>query len=324
VAEGHSTKTVVASIIGTAAMAALKFLAAGFSGSAAMLAEGSHSLIDAGNSGLLWLGLRLSRKPADAQHPFGHGMELYFWTLIVAVLIVAVGGGVTIAEGIFRVLQPEELTDLAWNYTVLAGSALFNGYTWVVAFREFRASKGPVSFREGVERAKDPSVITVLFEDSASLVGLVFAFLGIFLGSLFDAPYLDGVASILIGLLLGGVAVGLVNQSKTLLLGESANPEVVDDIRALVEGEGSVEELIDLLTMHFAPQDVLLNLKIHFRDDLSARDVEEAVDRLEQRIRDRHPEVKRIFIEPGPAARPQDDRQGARASAPAGGGKMPR
>lgn len=299
-ASGPSTTTVLASVAGTSAITLVKFLAAGFSGSAAMLAEGVHSLVDTINSLLLYLGLRRSHKPADATHPFGYGLELYFWTLVVALLMFAVGGGLTIAEGIYHVLQPEQLNSVGWSYTVLGLSLAFNGFTWAVAMKQFWAGKGRQRFWQAVRKTKDPTILTVLFEDSASLVGLVIAFLGIFLSRCFNLPALDGIASILIGLLLGGVAMGLVYQSKTLLAGESANEETVQSIRKLVRSDNSVEEIQDLLTMHLSPEEILLNLKIRFRNGLPIRAVGEAVDRLEEILRKEHPEIKQIFIEPGP------------------------
>jgi cation diffusion facilitator family transporter len=293
-------RTILASVAGTTALTITKLVAAGFSGSAAMLAEGIHSLVDMGNSVLVYVGLRRSAKPSDEMHPFGYGRELYFWTLIVALFIFIIGGGVTITEGVARVLKPSTLEYLGWSYTVLALSAVFNGFTWGVALREFLAEKGEITLWQALRQAKDPTILIVLFEDTASLVGLVIAFLGLYLAQRFDAPVLDGLASILIGLLLGGVAAGLVYQCKTLLVGESAKSDVVRSIRDLVTGDEAVEQIEDLLTMHLSPEDILLNLKVRFRGGLSTAAIGEAVDRLEQLLRDKHPEIQRIFIEPGP------------------------
>lgn len=293
-----SKTTIVASIACTAAMTTAKFVAAGFTGSAAMTAEGIHSLVDTSNSALLYLGMCLSAKPPDEDHPFGYSKELYFWTLLVSLVMFAVGGCANVLEGIHHILKPNELTDPAWNYAVLGISFVFDCTTWCIAFREFRRAKGNVNYREGLERVKDPSVITVLFEDTVSLAGLAFAFLGIFLGKLLNLPVLDGIASVLIGLLLGALAVGLVYQSKVLLIGEGANGEVVGCIRSVVEHDESVEEIKDLLTMHLGPQDILLNLKIRFRQNLDTRQLGESVDRLERNLRDQYPDLKRIFIEP--------------------------
>jgi len=299
---GPSTGAVLAAVAGSAALTVTKFVAFAFSASAAMLAEAVHSLVDTANNLLLYLGQRRSSRPPDPQHPFGYGKELYFWTLIVALVIFTLGGVVTVIEGVVRVVQPEELTGLTWNYAVLGLAAVFNGFSWAVALKEFLAGKGDRSLWQALKKAKDPTILTVLCEDSASLVGLVIAFLGLFLGDRLHLPALDGIASILIGLLLGAVAVGLAYQSKVLLVGETANDEVVNDVRALAEKDPDVEEIGDLLTMHLSPKDILLNLKIRLREGLSVPDLEGAVDRLEHAIRERHPDVKRIFIEPGPVA----------------------
>ena len=212
----------------------------------------------------------------------------------------AIGGCATLLEGMRRILKPHELTDLAWNYAVLGVSFVFNGITWWVAFKEFRQAKGNASYWQGLKRLKDPSIITVLLEETASLAGLALAFLGIFLGKHFDLPVLDGLASVLIGLLLSAVSIGLVYQSKVLLIGESVNCEVVDSIRSLLEEDESVEEIKDLLTMHLSPQDILLTLNVRFRDGFDTRQVGEAVERLKHRLCAEHPDLKRIFIEPSP------------------------
>jgi cation diffusion facilitator family transporter len=280
-----------------------KFVAGAFSGSAAMLAEGVHSFVDTCNSLMLYVGLRRSDRPADESHPFGYGLEVYFWALIVALVMLSLGGVATVAEGVYRILHPEELTHLTWNYVVLGVAFAFDGWSWYVALRTFRAGKGDASFWQGLKQSKDPTVLAVLFEDSASLLGLLCAFLGITLAHWLELPQLDGAASVMIGLLLGAVAVGLVYQSKTLILGESANREVRDSIRSLAEEDEAVEEVIDLLTMHFGPRDILLNLKLRFRAGLATEEMGEAVDRLERAVRQRHPNVRRIFIEPGPLRR---------------------
>jgi cation diffusion facilitator family transporter len=299
-AAGQSKTTVIASILCTAVITVAKFVAAFATGSAAMIAEAIHSLIDTANCALLYLGMRRASRPADEDHPFGYGMELYFWTLIVALTIFAVGGCANICEGVRRILHPQELHDIAGSCTVLGVSFFFNAVTWYFAFREFSQTKGEFGYGAALRRIKDPCAITVLLEDTASLIGLVLAFLGIVLGKFLGLPVLDGIASVLIGLLLGGVAVGLVYQSKMLLIGESANREVVDSLRSLVEQDESVAEIIDLLTMHFSPEDILVNLKVRFHENIDTRQIAEAVDRLEEALRTKHPSIKRIFIEPGP------------------------
>jgi cation diffusion facilitator family transporter len=278
-------------------IAATKFVAASFTGSSAMLSEGIHSVVDTGNQVLLLLGLRRSRKPADESHPFGHGKELYFWSLIVAVALFGIGGGMSIYEGLNHLRHPHPLEDPRWGYGVLAACFLFEGVSWIVAFRALREKVSRQGFWRSVHRSKDPSVITVLFEDSAALVGLVIAFAGLFLSHRFRNPALDGIASIAIGLLLAVVALFLAYESKGLLVGESAQPEVVQSIRELASAVPAVDRVRHLLTMHLGPENVLLNLEVDLKPGLSAAEAAETLHRLERDIRERHPEVHRIFVE---------------------------
>jgi cation diffusion facilitator family transporter len=278
-------------------IAVTKFVAAGFTGSSAMISEGIHSVVDTGNQLLLLLGLKKARKPADESHPFGHGKELYFWSLIVAILLFGIGGGMSIYEGITHIQHPNPLTDPTWNYAVLGAAFLFEGISWVIAVRELRPHLGRGGVWKSIRRSKDPSIVTVVFEDSAALIGLILAFLGVFFGHQLDNPYMDGAASILIGLVLAAVAVILVYESKGLLLGESADPEVVQSICALAQGIPAIEKVKHPLTMHFGPHEILLNLEVSFRPETSAAQVSQAVDQLERAIREKHPDIQRIFIE---------------------------
>jgi cation diffusion facilitator family transporter len=296
--EKHSSKrAIVAAIGGNLAIATTKFVAAAFSGSSAMLSEGIHSLVDTRNGLLLLLGIRLSQRPADARHPFGHGKELYFWTLIVAILIFAIGGGMSMYEGITHLSHPNPLENPVWSYVVLGLAVVFEGYSWSVALREFRAVQRGQKLWQAVHTSKDPTIFTMLFEDSAALLGLSVALVGVYLGHQLRNPYVDGVASIIIGVILAGVAVLLAAETRGLLVGESAATQAVADIRALAENDPAVERVGPPLTMHLGPHEVLLNLEIQFRRGLSAAEVEAAVDRVESAIRSRHPDVKRIFVE---------------------------
>jgi cation diffusion facilitator family transporter len=279
------------------AIAVTKFVAAGLTGSSAMISEGIHSLVDTGNQLLLLLGIRRSKKPADAVHPFGHGMELYFWSLVVAMLLFGVGGGMSIYEGITHILHPHPLEDPTWSYASLAIAFVFEGISWLLAMRQLRPLIRERGIWQALRTSKDPAILILFFEDSAALAGLVIAFLGIFLGHLWNSPAADGVASILIGLLLAGVASLLVHESKGLLLGESADPEVLQDVRALVDADPAVARSGYPLTMHLSPEEVLLNLEIDFRSGLPPGQITESIVRLEQEIRHRHPEIQRIFIE---------------------------
>jgi cation diffusion facilitator family transporter len=278
-------------------IAVTKFVAAGVSGSSAMLSEGIHSVVDTGNQLLLLLGLKRSRKPADATHPFGHGKELYFWSLMVAVALFGVGGGMSAYEGITHLQHPRPLEDPTWNYVVLGFAFLFEGISWVIAIRPLRSKIREQGFWKTVHSSKDPSILTVFFEDSAALAGLVVAFLGVFLGHRLGNLYADGIASIVIGAILAAVAVFLVWETRGLLLGESAAPAVVEDVRRLARELPAVADVKRPLTMHLGPDEVLLNLEIEFRPEASASEITGAIDRLEREVRERHPEIQRIFVE---------------------------
>lgn len=296
-----SSKFVIYAAIGAnLAIAIMKFVAAALTGSSAMVSEGIHSLVDTGNGGLLLFGIHKSKQPADATHPFGYGKELYFWSLIVAVLIFGVGGGISIYEGIAHLLHPRPLEDPFWSYLVLGFAAVFEGLVFVVAFRAFQALKGEdESIWQAIKSSKDPTTFTVLFEDAAAMLGLIFAFVGIFLAHQFENPYLDGVASVCIGLLLAAVAVVLAYESKGLLVGEGTDPQTLEKIRKLAEADPGVKKMLMPLTMHFGPDTVLLTVDIEFHKRLSATEVEEAVDRLDKSIRTQYPNIKHIYIEAG-------------------------
>ena len=279
------------------AIAITKFAGAAATGSSAMLSEGIHSVVDTGDGLLLLVGLHLSQREADERHPFGYGKELYFWSLIVAVLIFGVGGGVSIYEGILHVLEPAPVGDPFWNYVVLGGAALFEGASLAVAVRQFWKDKGEASFGEALRTSKDPSVYTVMAEDGAAMLGLVAAALGIYGSQRFDMPMLDGAASIAIGLLLCGVASLLIHQSRKLLVGEAVDIEMAREIRRIATDEGQVRRAAWPLTMHLGPDDVLLAIDAEFEPEVPAEEVQAAVNRIERAIRERFPEVKRIYIE---------------------------
>jgi cation diffusion facilitator family transporter len=292
-----SHKAIFAAIAGNLAIAAIKFIAAAFTGSSAMLSEGIHSVVDTGNGLLLLLGVHLSRRPADEQHPFGHGLELYFWCFVVALLIFAVGGGMAIYEGIIHLIHPAPLENPIWNYVVLGLAIVFETLSWIVAWKGFSATRGKRTLWQAVHRTKDPTAFMVLFEDSAALLGLLVALVGVTLGHLLDNPYFDGAASIVIGLILAAVAVLLAYESRGLLLGESAEPETIAAIRALAEADPAVERVRRPLTMHFGPDQLLVALDVQFRPGLTATEVETAVDRLETNIRASDARVSHVFIE---------------------------
>ena len=292
-----SKKVIYAALAGNALIAVTKFVAAGITGSSAMLSEGIHSLVDTGNQCLLLLGLAKAKKPADERFPFGHGKEIYFWSFIVAILIFAVGSGISIYEGIHHLIHPAEMKDPTWNYVVLALAMVFEGVAWWMAFKEFNLTRRGQSYFETVKRAKDPTIFVVLFEDSAAMLGLVVAFLGILIGQLTGNPYFDGAASILIGLILAGTAIWLAWETKGLLIGEAAEPRLVKAIRAQADQLPHVVEVNEVLTLHMGPDFILVNMSLDFADHATAGELEEAVAVLDESIRSKHPRVKRVFIE---------------------------
>ncbi|HEY3318061.1 MAG TPA: cation diffusion facilitator family transporter [Coriobacteriia bacterium] len=294
---GESRKAVFAAIAGNFTIAVVKFIAAALTGSSAMISEGIHSVVDMGNGGLLFFGMRKSEVPADEMHPFGHGKELYFWSLIVAISIFGIGGGMSVYEGIVHIAHPTAVEDATLAYVVLVLSALIEGWSFLVAFREFRKAKGPLSSLEAIRTGKDPSLFTVVFEDSAAMAGLAVAFAGVFASHYFHLPWLDGAASVVIGLILATVALWLAYESKGLLVGEGAEAPMIEDLQSIVRADPQVAEVGPILSMYNGPQDLLLNLEVEFRAGISADDVQAAVRRIEDAVTARYPEIKRIFIE---------------------------
>lgn len=294
---GSSKLPIYGAIAANLAIAISKFIVAGISGSSAMLSEGIHSLVDTGNGGLLLLGIHKSKKPADDTHPFGHGKELYFWSLIVAILIFSIGGGMSFYKGISHIEHPSPLTDPFWSYIVLGFAFIFEGIALIVALKSFRKFKGKKSYYEAIKLSKDPANFAVILEDSAALLGLIVAFAGLFLSHYFNNPVYDAYASIVIGVILALIAVLLATESKGLLIGEGANAEMSTSITTLVNADPSVEKAKKPLTMYFGPEEVLLALDINFKKDQTSHQIEDAVARIEKNIRHQHPVVKRIFIE---------------------------
>ena len=292
-----SKKVIYAALLGNALIAITKFGASFYTGSSAMLSEAVHSVVDTGNQWLLLYGIRQSQKPADDLHPFGHGRELYFWTFVVAIMIFAVGAGISFYEGYSKLLNPHPVSNPIVNYAVLLFAMIFEGIAWTMAFREFKKTKGDRGWIDAIRQSKDPTLFTVLFEDTAAALGLIVAFVGIYLGIALGIPELDAVASLVIGAILALVAALLAYESKGLLIGERAGREVVAGIRAIIEGQSGVLQVNELLTLHLAPDDVLVNVSLDFGDQLSSVDVEAAVSSLEADIKLAFPEVRRIFIE---------------------------
>jgi cation diffusion facilitator family transporter len=292
-----SRRVVIAALVGNLLVAVTKAVAAAATGSSAMLSEAIHSLVDTGNEALLLYGLRRAARRPDAKHPLGYGRELYFWSFIVALLIFALGAAVSIYQGIARVRQPLPISHPLVSYLVLGLAFLFEGGTWLIAKRQFSAAKGSLGYYEAFRRSKDPPSFMVLFEDSAALLGILIAALATYASERLHAPILDGVGSILIGLVLGGTALLLARESKSLLIGEQADPELTESI-VRIAGEARSSRVNGLVTVQLAPDQVLAALSLEFADNLRAFEIEELVMEIERKLRLAHPEVVALFIKP--------------------------
>jgi cation diffusion facilitator family transporter len=284
-------------LAGNCLIAVMKFVAALLTGSSAMVSEGIHSVVDTGNEILLLYGLHRSRLPADEEFPFGHGKEVYFWSFVVALLVFAGGAGFSIFKGISHLIDPTPVKDLYVNYIVIALAAVFEGSSLSVGFKEFSKTKGTWGYAQAVHRGKDPSILAVLFEDSAAILSLVTAFLGIFLSHITGKHYYDSVASIVIGLILAGTAILLAKETKSLLIGESANKEVVQGIRELAASFKEISHVNEILTMHMGPDFILVNISVDFVDPIITDEIEATVARLDRSIKQSYPLVKRVFVE---------------------------
>lgn len=296
--DASSKFVVYAALAGNLLVALVKFGAAGWTGSSAMLSEAIHSLVDTVNQLLLLYGMHRASRAPDERHPLGYGRELYFWSFIVALLMFTIGAGVTLLEGISHVRNPDSMADAYVNYIVLGVSAVFEGSTLFLAAREFRKSKGNVGYFEAVRRSKDPPSFIVLFEDSAALLGLAIAFLGTFLADLLSMPVLDGVASIGISLLLAATAFVLARESKDLLIGEPANRRVRDAMIEIACGQPNIERADVIFTVHLSPDQIVAALSLEFADKLTTTQIEKTVLALEDAVQEKHPDIVAIFVKP--------------------------
>jgi cation diffusion facilitator family transporter len=305
-AKKQSNVAIYASIAANVAIAATKLVAAAISGSSAMIAEGLHSLVDASDGTLLLVGRKRSRRPPDEQHPFGHGKELYFWTLIVAMLFFAVGGGVSIYEGILHLIRPEPLRDPTVSYIVLAVAFVIDGSSFIIAFRSLRREEPGKGLLAVIRRGKDPSSSTVVLEDMADLTGLGIAFLGVWFGHRLTNPYLDGLASIGVGLVLTAVALILVTQTRRLIVGARTSDDVLQVIQDTADREPMIELARCPLSMQLGPNEVLLGVAARFAPNLSGDEVAIVIQRFEDRVKSVRPDVQYISVKPVPRETPAD------------------
>ena len=294
---GSSKKVVYFALVGNSLIAVTKFIASAMTGSSAMLSEAIHSVVDSGNQLLLLFGIHRAQRPPDHRFPFGYGKEQYFWSFVVALLIFAVGSGISMYEGIHALQDPKLPTNPTVNYVVLGLAVIFEGGALWGAVTEFNKVRGQRTWIRAIREGKDPAMFTVLFEDSAAMLGLFVAGIGVAVGQFTGWPYADGLASLTIGVILAVVAVLLAFETKGLLIGESARDETVEGIEDMMLAEPGIEAINELLTMHIGPEFVLVTATVDFRDEVSAHELEQTVGRLDREIKDRFPRVKRVFIE---------------------------
>lgn len=294
----ETLQSVIAAIVGNLLVAATKFVAAAVSGSSAMLSEAIHSLVDTGNGALMLFGMRRSRKPPDEHHPLGYGHELYFWTLVVGILIFGLGGGMSIVTGIMHISERTLPEVTWWSYCVLGAAAVFEGVSWYFGWKAFRKEqrRGRGIF-ETIVISKNPTTFAVLLEDSAALLGILFAFLGLYLSVALHLPWIDGAASILIGVLLCASAVIMVYESMGLLVGEGMEPQSLAELREIIGADPDVGQVDGLLTLYLGPEEVLLAVDLRFRADTDVRDIRKAVARFKGEIQARYPRIRRVCLD---------------------------
>lgn len=291
---------IYSALVANLLIAITKFIAAAFTGSSAMISEGIHSLVDTSNEVLLLWGIKASKKPADEKRPFGYGKELYFWSFIVSILIFGIGGGISFYEGISHIQNPVRIENPVWNYAVLGVAIIFDGISFITALKEFNRQRKGVPFWKAVKRSKDPSTFVVLFEDAADVMGLTVAFCGVFLGHQLNNPYFDGIASIIIGIILTAVSIILATESRSLLMGESADAALLDSVVALTESDRSVITVNRPLSMYLAPEEIILLMDVVFDPSGNTGEITNAIKRIRERIHHDFPSIKQIYIEPYP------------------------
>ena len=296
--KGHDNRTLLIAFGANLGIAVAKFVAAAFTGSSAMLTEGIHSVVDSTNQLLLIWGRRQSRKPPDARHPFGYGRELYFWSFVVAVMVFALGAGVSVYEGVIHILEPEHAVSPIVGYAVLFVAFVLEGGSTYAAFKEFQAAKGPLGWIEAVRLSKDPPAFIVLLENGAAMAGIVVAAIGLALAQLTADPFYDGAASVVIGLILGFTAFVLAAESKALLIGEAADPALVLSIRDAAAHQPGIVGVGDILTVHSAPDQITVMMSVDFDDAISAGAAERIIAAIEAEVEARWPDVKRLYIRP--------------------------
>jgi cation diffusion facilitator family transporter len=289
---------IYSALIANFLIAVTKFIAAAISGSSAMISEGIHSLVDTSNEVLLLYGIKRSQMPPSEKRPFGYGKELYFWAFIVSILIFGLGGGISFYEGVTHIQHPEELRDPFWNYIVLSFAIVFDGFSLFTALREFNRQRAGIPFWQAVRQSRDPSTFVVLFEDAADVLGLLVAFLGVFISHYYQNPVYDGIASIIIGMILTSISIILARESRSLLMGETADPNLLVSTINVIRKDEAVTDVELPLSMYMAPEEILMLIRVTFKERLTTDKIYQAIERIKSNVQIKYPAVKQIFIEP--------------------------
>jgi cation diffusion facilitator family transporter len=295
--KADNTRVLLIALAANLGIAVAKFVAAGITGSSAMLTEGVHSLVDSTNQLLLLYGQKRANKPPDALHPGGYGRELYFWSFVVALLVFALGAGVSVYEGIVHLREPEPASSPLIAYVVLAIAFGLEAGSTYAAFRQFDAARSGRSWWAALTGTKDATVVIVLLENGAAMAGLLIAAVGLGISQLTGDPHYDGIASIVIGLILGAVAIFLAREAKGLLIGEAADPALVEALRQSATRDG-VTGIGEIVTVHNAPTQIVVAMNVDFDNRLGAGDVERIIDAIERDVRSAYPSVTRIYVRP--------------------------
>ena len=295
---GSSKVVIYAALAGNLSIAVTKFAASWWTGSGAMFSEALHSLVDTSNQGLLLVGLYRSARPATKRHPFGHGMEIYFWAFIVALTIFALGGAASIYEGIQRLYDPESIQDPWVNFLVLAVSFAIESTSLRVAWRELRRSQPDGTMLAALRGSKDPSVFSIFCEDAAAIAGLTVAAVGLGLAYIMDEPRFDAIASLAIGCILILTAIFLARETLSLMTGESASSEVLAAVQTVLDNDRRIQRIDEVLSMHLGPSDILLGISLDFRDDMTSEEIEVAVHEIGETLRACQPSIHKVFVRP--------------------------
>jgi cation diffusion facilitator family transporter len=293
-----SNKSIYSALFANLLIAITKFIAGGISNSSSMIAEGIHSVVDTVNQLLLLMGITLSKKKPDRYHPLGYGKELYFWSFVVSILIFGLGGGVSVYQGIIHIIHPEELGDPTWSYVVLGVSILFEGASLVIAANEFNKLRDGMTWWDAIIKSKDPSTFLVLFEDSAAVIGLFIVLIGLYLSHYLNLPYLDGVASLLVGILLIGVSLILARESRSLLMGEGIKLSTKKRIRQIVEGDKGVLKLMHLMSSYQSPDEILVMIIVAFEHNQNTLEINDSIDRIRGQIKAEFKRIRFVIIQP--------------------------